>query len=183
MITIKSLLDGLNRSTAYLIPLLLCAVGLLMLRGKRPYFDAFLNGARSGMDTAVRLCPTLVALLVAIGMLRASGAVEVVGRWLSPLFTTLGVPSELLPLLLTRPFSGSAATATYASVLENCGADSLAAACASVIMGSSDTAVYVLSLYFSSVGVKKTRYALPVSLFLMLFCIFFSCFLVRLCLN
>jgi spore maturation protein B len=68
-------------------------------------------------------------------------------------------------------------------VLENCGADSLAAACASVIMGSSDTAVYVLSLYFSSVGVKKTRYALPVSLFLMLFCIFFSCFLVRLCLN
>ena len=87
---VKSLLDALSRGTAYLIPLLLCAVGLLMLRGKRPYFDAFLSGARSGLDTAVRLCPTLVALLVATGMLRASGAVEVVGQWLAPLFSTLG---------------------------------------------------------------------------------------------
>jgi spore maturation protein B len=68
-------------------------------------------------------------------------------------------------------------------LLESSGADSFVSACASVIMGSSDTAIYVMSLYFSSVGVKKTRYALPVSLFLMLFCIFFSCFLVRLCLN
>lgn len=183
MSAMRALIDGLSRASVYLIPLLLCGVGLLMLGGKRPYFDAFVKGARSGLQTAVRLCPTLTALLVAIGMLRASGAVELVGRWLSPFFSALGVPSELLPLLLTRPFSGSAATATYASLLESSGADSFAAACASVIMGSSDTAVYVISLYFSSIGVKKTRYTLPVSLFLMLFCIFFSCFLVRLCLK
>ena len=147
-----------------------------MLCGKRAYFEAFLDGATSGLRTAVRLCPTLTALLVAIGMLHASGAVQVISRWLSPVFDALGVPSELLPLLLTRPFSGSAATATYSSLLEQLGADSFAAACASVIMGSSDTAVYVITLYFSSVGVKRTRYALPVSLLLMLVCIFFPVF-------
>jgi spore maturation protein B len=95
----------------------------------------------------------------------------------------LGVPSELLPLLLSRPFSGSAATASYAALLDTLGADSFAAACASVIMGSSDTAVYVVTVYFSSIGIKKTRYALPVSLALMLFCVFFGCFLCRVCLN
>jgi spore maturation protein B len=179
----SGVIDRLSRATAYLIPLLVLTVGVLMLRGRRPYFDAFVKGARNGLQTAVRLCPTLMALLVAIGMLQASGAVARVGAWLSPVFSALGVPSELLPLLLTRPFSGSATTATYVSLLESNGPDSFAAACASVIMGSSDTAVYVMSVYFSSVGVKKTRYALPVALLLMLFCIFFSCFLVRLCLN
>jgi spore maturation protein B len=176
-------IEAVGRLSSYLIPLVMCAVGFLMLRGKRPYFEVFVEGARTGLETAVRLCPTLTALLVAIGMLRASGAVEVVGRWLAPAFDALGVPGELLPLLLTRPFSGSAATAGFASLLEACGPDSFAAACAAVIMGSSDTAVYVITLYFSSIGVKKTRYAMPVALFLMLFCTFFCCLIVRLCLK
>ena len=176
-------MSGLQTLGGWAIPALVGLVGILMLVGKRPYFDAFLAGAREGLDTAVRLLPTLVALLVAVGMLRASGALEVVGHWLSPVFERAGVPSELLPLLLTRPFSGSAATATYSSLLETLGADSFAAVCASVVMGSSDTAVYVVTVYFSSVGVKRTRYALPVALGLMLFCVFFSCFLCRLCLN
>jgi spore maturation protein B len=141
------------------------------------------TGATEGVRTAVRLLPTLTALLVAVGMLRASGAVETVGAWLSPLLSRVGVPSALTPLLLTRPFSGSAATATYAELLATVGADSFVAACATVVMGSSDTAVYVISVYFSSVGVKKTRYALPLSLALMMFCVFFSCFLCRLCLK
>lgn len=176
-------LQIVSRASSYLIPLLMGGVGLCMLRGKRPYFDAFVQGASSGLQTAVRLCPTLTALLVAVGMLRASGALECVSGWLSPAFGALGVPSELLPLLLTRPFSGSAATATYSSLLSQVGADSLAGRCASVIMGSSDTVVYVLTLYFSSVGVKKTRYALPVALLIAVFCTFFSCFLCRACLN
>lgn len=173
----------LENITAYLLPLLMGGVGVLMLSGKRPYFDAFVSGARDGLGTAVRLLPTLTALLVAVGMLNASGTVAALSGWLSPVFAVLGVPSELLPLLLSRPFSGSAATASYSSLLESMGADSLAAACASVIMGSSDTAVYVITVYFSSIGVKRTRYALPVSLGLMLFCIFFSCFLCRVCLK
>lgn len=179
----QGVIQAAGRLSGYLIPLIMCLVGWLMLRGKRPYFDAFAQGARTGLETAVRLCPTLTALLVAIGMLRASGALESAGQWLAPACGALGVPEELLPLLLTRPFSGSAATAGYASLLETYGADSFIAACASVIMGSSDTAVYVITLYFSSVGIKRTRYALPVALFLMLFCIFFSCLLTRLCLK
>ncbi len=169
--------------SVWLLPALVTLIALIMLKGGAPFFDAFVQGANDGLRTAVRLCPTLVALLVAVGMLRASGAIEVLSAWLSPVFGRLGVPSELLPLLLTRPFSGSAATATYASLLEHSGADSFVAVCASVIMGSSDTAVYVISLYFSSVGLKKTRYALPVALLVMVFCIFFSCLVCRLCLN
>lgn len=178
-----SALALLQSVTAYLLPVLMGAVGLLMLGGKRSSFDTFVRGAREGLETAVRLLPTLTALLVAVGMLNASGAVRAVSGWLSPVFSMLGVPSELLPLLLSRPFSGSAATASYAALLDTLGADSFAAACASVIMGSSDTAVYVVTVYFSSIGIKKTRYALPVSLALMLFCVFFGCFLCRVCLN
>ena len=165
------------------MPLVMLVVGVCMMFGKRPYFDCFLAGANEGLQTAVRLCPTLIALLVAIGLLNASGAVEVIGAWLRPIADRIGVPSELLPLLLTRPFSGSAATATYTKLLESSGANSFAADCASVLMGSSDTVVYVIVVYFSSVGVKKTRYALPVALLIMVFCIFFSCFLCRVCLS
>jgi spore maturation protein B len=82
----SGVIDRLSRATAYLIPLLVLTVGVLMLRGRRPYFDAFVKGARNGLQTAVRLCPTLMALLVAIGMLQASGAVARVGAWLSPVF-------------------------------------------------------------------------------------------------
>lgn len=154
-----------------------------MLFGKRPYFDVFLQGAREGLQTALRLCPTLCALLVAVGMLNTSGAVACIGEWLAPLSDAIGVPSELLPLLLTRPFSGSAATATYTDLLRVCGADSFVGDCASVLMGSSDTVVYVITVYFSSIGVKKGRYALPLGLFLMVFCVFLSCFLCRVCLS
>lgn len=175
--------EGLATASAWVIPGLIGVVGGCMLFGKRPYFDAFLRGAREGLETAVRLCPTLCALLVAVGMLNASGAVARVGAWLAPLSAALGVPSELLPLLLTRPFSGSAATATYTELLRVCGADSFVADCASVLMGSSDTVVYVITVYFSSIGVKRGRYALPLGLFLMLFCVFFSCFLCRVCLG
>ena len=180
---IAGAVEWLEGMAGCLIPLLMGGVGLLMLRGRRPYFDAFLTGAREGLATAVRLCPTLTLLLVAVHMLGASGAIEAVSGWLSPALDTLGVPGEILPLLLTRPFSGSAATAGYAELLTRSGADSFAAACAGVIMGSSDTAVYVITLYFSSVGVKKTRYALPVAFVVMLFCIFFSCWLCRVCLK
>ena len=178
-----SLGGWLQGVSAYLIPGLMGVVGLLLLFGRRTSFDTFVSGAGEGVRTAVRLLPTLTALLVAVGMLRASGAVEAVSAWLSPVLSRVGVPSELVPLLLTRPFSGSAATASYSELLAKVGADSMAAACATVLMGSSDTAVYIISVYFGSVGVKKTRYALPLSLALMVFCVFLSCFLCRVCLS
>lgn len=162
------------------IPAVIGGMGVLMLSGKKNYFDSFLVGARRGFDTAIRLLPTLIALLVAIRMLNASGAVEFLGKVLSPFFDRIGVPAELLPLLLTRPFSGSASTAAYSDLLARLGADSFPALCASVIMGSSDTVVYIIGVYLSFIGAKRSRYAYPVAFAVMLFCTFFSCFVCRL---
>lgn len=163
------------------MPLILAVVGTILLFGKKERFDSFLLGARQGLQTAVQLLPTLCALIVGVSMLNASGAVEKLSDLLSPVINAIGVPAELLPLLLTRPFSGSASTASFVELLERVGADSLAGLCASVIFATSDTLVYIISVYFSAVGIKRSRAAFPIATAVMLFCIFFSCFLCRMC--
>ena len=167
--------------SALAMPAVTALVGLIMLFGKKNYFEAFTQGAKEGLKTAVGLLPTLLALMVAISMLNACGVIELLSKWLTPVAQRIGVPSALLPLLITRPFSGSASTAAYSALLEQVGADSFAGLCASVIFGSSDTVVYVITVYFSSVGVRHTRWSFPCAFAVMLFCIFFSCFLCRLC--
>ena len=169
----------LDAVASLMLPLVIVCVGLLMLT-RRGGFDSFITGARSGLSSAIKLLPTLVALLVAVRMLSACGAVELLGRLLSPVCDAIGVPSELVPLLVTRPISGSAATASYSELLNTYGADSFPALCASVIMGSSDTLVYIISVYFSSLGLAKSRHAYPCAAAVMLFCIFFSCLVCRL---
>ena len=161
------------------MPLILSLVGTIFLCSKKDRFDSFLKGARQGLQTAVHLLPTLCALIVGVSMLNASGAVDWFSGLLSPLANWIGVPGELLPLLLTRPFSGSASTASFVELLENVGADSFVGLCASVIFATSDTMVYIISVYFSSVGIKRSRAAFPIASAVMLFCIFFSCFLCR----
>lgn len=162
------------------MPLILAAVGIVLLLGKQDRFDSFLTGARQGLQTAIQLLPTLCALIVGVSMLNASGAVALLSHLLSPLVSAIGVPADILPLLLTRPFSGSASTASFVDLLERVGADSFAGLCASVIFATSDTMVYIISVYFSSVGIKRSRAALPIATAVMLFCIFFSCFFCRL---
>ncbi len=162
-----------------ILPCILCGAGAIMLFGKHICFDHFVEGAREGLSTSVKLLPSLLALVVGIKMLNASGVPRLLGEWLSPALGKLGIPSELVPLLLVRPISGSASTATFDSLLKSVGADSFPALCAAVIMGSSDTMIYVLSLYFSSVGIKKSRYAFPCAILVMLFCIFLSCLVCR----
>lgn len=166
--------------SALAMPLVVLGVGLIFLFGKKNYFEAFCTGARTGLRTALELLPTLTALMVAVSMLNASGAVAWLSKLLSPVASAIGVPPELLPLLLTRPFSGSAATASYSALLEELGPDSPAALCASVIYASSDTMVYVIAVYFSAVRIRKTGSAFPAAFAVMLFCIFFSCFFCRL---
>ncbi len=169
----------IERIGALPIPLVMLLLGMLMLGTRRDCFASFTRGALAGARTLLGLLPALLSLSVAISMLRASGVLTLASRLLAPLSARIGLPEELLPLLLTRPFSGAASTAALNELFSSAGPDSLAGLCASVIFGSSDTVVYVLSVYFSSVGIRRTRYAFPVALAVMLFCIFFSCFLCR----
>ena len=111
------------------IPIAVVLAGLVMLFGRKNYFDAFLRGARQGLQTAVGLLPTLCALVVAVCILNASGASELLSGWLSPVAGALGIPADLLPLLLTRPFSGSASMAVYDRLLQESGQFLLRAVC------------------------------------------------------
>ena len=165
---------------ALAIPLVITVVGAVMLLGRGIDFETFISGAKRGLESAVKLLPTLVALLVAVRMFRACGAVELIGGLIAPFCDRVGVPSEILSLLLTRPISGSAATASFSEILKTYGPDSFPSLCASVIMGSSDTLVYIISIYFSSLGLRKSRHAYPCATAIMLFCIFFSCLICRL---
>ena len=165
--------------SALAIPAVVCIAALFMLFGKKDYFSLFTTGARDGLHTAISILPTLIALMIAINMLNASGILDALCTALSPIAERVGVPTEILPLLLTRPVSGSASTAAYSSLLARYGADSFPALCASVIMGSTDTMLYVICLYFSSVGIRKTRYAIPIAVAVMLFSVFFSCLICR----
>ncbi len=162
-----------------IVPFVLALMGLGLVLSKKDLFSEFTAGAKEGMNTAIRLLPTLVGLLSAIAMFNASGASEALASWLAPLGRKIGIPSEIIPLILVRPLSGGASTALISDIFEKYGPDSFAGRCTSLIAGSSDTLLYVVSVYFGAVGVKKTRGTLPVSLITMVFCVFFSVFLCR----
>ena len=127
-------------------------------------FDAFIVGAKQGFDTSISIIPYLIAMMVAIGMLRASGFFDVLNQLLSPLLTMIGMPPEVLPLALIRPFSGSASTGVMAELIHQYGGDSIIAKTAATMMGSTETTFYVIAVYFGSVGIRRTRHAIPVGL-------------------
>lgn len=163
-----------------IMPAVLLLAALPMLRRRRDFFAVFIEGAREGLSAAVRLLPTMIALMTALFLFQASGAVTFLTDALGGVAERLGVPSELLPLLITRPVSGSASTAAYAALLERVGADSFPAFCATVLMGSSDTLIYVIAVYFSGTAaggeppVRRTRYAFFAAAAVMLLCVFLS---------
>ena len=162
------------------MPCVMLFVCALLTFSKKADFDDFLSGAREGLSTCVKLLPTLTALLVAVSMFSASGAADFIWRLLSPVATKIGIPADILPLILTRPVSGSASSAVLADIYKRCGADSFASRVASVIAGSGDTVLYIAAVYFGAVGVKKTRHTLPAAFLTMIFCIFFSSLVCRL---
>lgn len=127
-------------------------------------FDAFVTGAKKGFETILAIVPYMLAMIVAIGMLRASGFFELLNRFLSPVFTRVGMPTELLPLALIRPFSGSASTGIMAELIHEHGGDSFIAKTAATMMGSTETTFYVIAVYFGVVGIKRTRHAIPAGL-------------------
>lgn len=150
--------------SAAIIPLLSAGVLVYALLKRVDIYEAFVEGAKEGLPVLYRVLPYMAAMLIAIRLFRESGVLDRLTGWLSPVFGRLGMPPELLPLALLRPFSGSAAMAMAADIFERYGADSFIGLAAGVMMGSSETIFYTLALYFGSVGVKKTRYTLPMSL-------------------
>ncbi len=147
-----------------LIPLLMIGVSVVALSKKQEVYSALLEGGLDGLKLLLSIAPALVVLLTAVHMLRASGAIALLTRWLEPAAKLFGIPAETLPLVLLRPFSGSAALAVGADLMAVHGVDSLVGRTAAIMLGSTETTFYTISVYFGAAGVKKTRYAIPAAL-------------------
>lgn len=145
----------------YMIPFVICYIVGFGLLSRRPVFDDFLDGAKEGMKTVAGILPTLIGLMTAVGVLRSSGFLDALAGWLAAPAVWLHVPQELIPLTLVRMISNAAATGLVLDIFAQYGPDSLTGMAASILMSCTETLFYCLSIYFGSVKVTKTRYALP----------------------
>lgn len=157
-------MNGLNLCSNGLFLLFVVGIPIYGTWKKINVFDAFVAGAKEGFTTSTNLIPYMVALMVAIGMLRASGFFELLHVWLGPLLARMGMPPELLPLALIRPFSGSASNGLMADLMHQYGGNSLIANMAGTMMGSTETTFYVIAIYFGAVNIQRTRHAIPAGL-------------------
>lgn len=154
----------MGSATAMLVPMLMLLTALWGLRRRVDVWDALTAGAGEGLGVCLRIAPALICLLTAVYMLRASGALELLGGALEPALRAVGIPPETVGLLLVRPVSGSAALGVGAELMEAYGPDSLVGRTAAVMLGSTETTFYTLAVYFTAAGVRRSRYALPAAL-------------------
>ena len=151
--------------TDYLVPLLLLGTSLFALRRQEDAYDLLLTGGAEGLKMLLSILPALVILLTAVTMLRASGALELLTVCLTPVFSFFGIPPETAVLVLIRPISGSAALAVGSELMAAHGVDSTVGRTAAVMLGSTETTFYAISVYFGAAGIRKTRYTVPAALF------------------
>jgi len=151
--------------TDYIVPGILLFASASVLRKKENAYDLMLEGAAEGLKMLASILPALITLLTAVHMLKASGAVELISRLLAPVFSLFGIPPETAMLVLIRPISGSAALAVGADLMAEYGVDSLVGRTAAVMLGSTETTFYTVSVYFGAAGIRKTRYCIPAALF------------------
>lgn len=148
----------------YIVPgILLLSCAFAMGRRQDPY-SLMLEGSSEGLKLMKTILPSLILLLTVVSMLRSSGAVELLGRLCAPVFRVVGIPEETALLVLIRPISGSAALAVGAELIGQYGADSLIGRTAAVMLGSTETTFYTVSVYFGAAGIKKSRYTIPAAL-------------------
>ena len=150
--------------STWAIPAIIVFIPLYAFFRKVPVYETFVDGAKDGFDTAIQIIPHLVGMMVAISVFRASGAMDLMVGLVRPLFDAMGIPSEVLPLGLLRPITGAGSLAFTTDLIQQFGPDSMIGRMASTIQGSTDTTIYVLTVYFGAVGIKKGRYALKVGL-------------------
>tara|TARA_Y100000739_G_scaffold184617_1_gene163176 strand:+ start:309 stop:857 length:549 start_codon:yes stop_codon:yes gene_type:complete len=154
-----------NQISRYIIPFLLVGIpfyGLIIKKVK--VYESFVDGAKEGFEISLKIIPYLVAILVAIGMFRASGAMEQLIYFLTPILNIIGFPPENLPLAIMRPLSGSGSLGLFTDLVNQYGVDSIYTKIGATMFGSTETTFYVLAVYFGSVGIRKSRYALAAGL-------------------
>lgn len=163
----------------YVVPILLIAVLVTGLIKRVNVYDSFVLGAKKSFNLSLSIFPYLAAIFIMVNALHESGVDVYITRFLAPPFKLLGVPSEVVQLVLLRPFSGSGSLAILTDVYNTYGVDSYIGRCASVIMGSSETVFYVASVYFAGTKVKRTGFAIPIALFCNLLGSVVACLLCR----
>lgn len=149
----------MNIISLYAIPVIVCIIICSGIRAEINIFDTFTTGAKDGFSALISISTPLIGLMAAIGVLRASGTMDLISHLISPITNFLGIPAELVNFALLRPVSGSGSLALATDIFATEGVDSFVSNAASVMMGSTETTFYVLAIYFGAVGVKKTRYA------------------------
>lgn len=143
------------------MPVCVCVIVLFGLIRRVPVFSTFVSGAKEGFQSAIEILPTLVGLVTAVTMLKASGALDLFSSFIAPVAEWIGLPPEVVPLALLRPVSGSGSIAILSNLFENYDPDSLIGRIASVMMGSTETTFYAIAVYYGAVGIKKTRHTIP----------------------
>lgn len=155
----------ISHVSVWAIPVFLLGIPVYgAIKGVKVY-ESFVEGAKEGFQVGVRIIPYLVAILVAVGMLRGAGAIDILAHGLDPILRRIGMPAEILPLAIMRPLSGSGSMGIVTELIKAHGPDSFVARLAATAYGSTETTFYVLAVYFGSVGVKKARYAVVSGLF------------------
>ncbi|MBQ9941256.1 MAG: spore maturation protein [Clostridia bacterium] len=169
----------MEKISSLIIPFVLCIFALITILSKKDMYSVFINGAKEGAKTALNLIYPMIILMSAIYMLNASGATSAIGSALSPILNLIGIPEEIVPLILVRPISGSAATAILNDIFFQYGASSFAGRCASVIAGCTDTVIYTVSIYFAAAKLYKTRHTILCASLTQFFAIIISCIAVK----
>lgn len=154
----------INLLSLYTLPVLILIILTVGMIKKVPVYEEFTEGAKDGFNVAINIIPYLVAIIVGISMFRASGGMEWISALLSPILNKFSIPTDSIPLMITRSLSGSATLGLFSEVAHKFGPDAYVTKLCAIIVGSSETTFYVLSVYFGSVGIKKFRYAIVVGL-------------------
>lgn len=155
----------MNKVGYYIIPAAIFLIVLSGILGKVKIFDEFLDGAKEGLKASLNILPALIGLITAVSMLEASGAIDIFANFISPVTSFIGIPADVIPLALLRPFSGSGSIALLDNIFRNNSPDSFTGRLASVMMGSSETTFYAISVYYGAVNIKHTRHTVICAIF------------------
>lgn len=154
----------INYVSSAIIPIIIVLIIIYGLLEKNKVFDTFVEGAKEGIEIVFNIFPTLIGVFLAVGALRSSGILDAIVSFISPIISFFKIPSEIMPLVLVRPISGSASTAVATDIMNTFGVDSKIGLIASTIMGSTETTFYTIAIYTSCVGIKKIRFVLTAAL-------------------